>query len=418
MANAVLTVKQAQTIIAKGAAAMFKDECQFLNTIDVEPDSTFNGANGYMAGDTITINKPARFTMNTTADITSAIQDVVEEKTTLVLSNQRNVPIALTSAEISTDLALKDWMKRILKPAMTTLANGVESEILTAAKNAVANAAGTAGSSTFDTDMMLSARELLGKNLAPMDETRYALLDSGSMRKAVNARKGLFQSSSEIAAQYKQGYMGQSEGFTYLENNLLPTHINGNDVTGVSVRTTVSSQGSTTLSVQGLTATTGTVKKGSVFTVANVYAVHPITKTQYDYLQQFVVTADATADGSGYADLSVYPAMYTSSAGGRQNISAFPNSSGGTIVFVGNDSGVAPSGYGNSLVYHKNAFRFVSAPLVVPDGVHMASQERESGVSIRVIQDYAPLTDKMIMRVDLLYGFTAVRPEWAVRLFK
>jgi len=412
MGNSVLTVKQAQTIIAKGAAKMFKDKCQFLNTVDVEPDATFKGANGYMAGDTITINKPARFTMNNTADITSAIQDIVEEKVTLPLSRQRNVPIAMTSAEIATDLALKDWMNRVLDPAITTLANGIEAECLSDAKNAVGNSVGTPGSSLFDTDMMLSAGELLDKNLAPLDDKRFALLDSSAARKAVNARKGLFQSSSEIEKQYKSGAMGMADGFTFLKNNLLPTHTNGNDVTGVSVRTTVSSQGATTISVQGLTTTTGTVTKGSTFTVAGVYAVHPVTKVAYDYLQQFVVTADATADGSGYADLSVYPAMYTT--GGRQNISAFPNSSGGTVTFFGS----ASTGYSNSLAYQKSAFRLVSAPLVLPDGVHMASQERQDGISIRVIQDYVPLTDKMIMRVDVLYGFTAVRPEWATRLWK
>lgn len=412
MGNSVLTVKQAQTIIAKGAAKMFKDKCQFLNTVDVEPDATFKGANGYMAGDTITINKPARFTMNNTADITSAIQDIVEEKVTLPLSRQRNVPIAMTSAEIATDLALKDWMNRVLDPAITTLANGIEAECLSDAKNAVGNSVGTPGSSLFDTDMMLSAGELLDKNLAPLDDKRFALLDSSAARKAVNARKGLFQSSAEIAQQYKSGAMGMADGFTFLKNNLLPTHTNGNDVTGVSVRTTVSSQGATTISVQGLTTTTGTVTKGSTFTVAGVYAVHPVTKVAYDYLQQFVVTADATADGSGYADLSVYPAMYTT--GGRQNISAFPNSSGGTVTFFGS----ASTGYSNSLAYQKSAFRLVSAPLVLPDGVHMASQERQDGISIRVIQDYVPLTDKMIMRVDVLYGFTAVRPEWATRLWK
>lgn len=412
MGNSVLTVKQAQTIIAKGAAKMFKDKCQFLNTVDVEPDTTFKNTNGYMAGDTITINKPARFTMNNTADITSAIQDIVEEKVTLPLSRQRNVPIAMTSAEIATDLALKDWMNRVLDPAITTLANGIEAECLSDAKNAVGNSVGTPGSSLFDTDMMLSAGELLDKNLAPLDDKRFALLDSSAARKAVNARKGLFQSSAEIEKQYKSGAMGMADGFTFLKNNLLPTHTNGNDVTGVSVRTTVSSQGATTISVQGLTTTTGTVTKGSTFTVAGVYAVHPVTKVAYDYLQQFVVTADATADGSGYADLSVYPAMYTT--GGRQNISAFPNSSGGTVTFFGS----ASTGYSNSLAYQKSAFRLVSAPLVLPEGVHMASQERQDGISIRVIQDYVPLTDKMIMRVDVLYGFTAVRPEWATRLWK
>jgi hypothetical protein len=46
----------------------------------------------------------------------------------------------------------------------------------------------------------------------------------------------------------------------------------------------------------------------------------------------------------------------------------------------------------------------------------MASQETNNGVTVRVIQDYSVLTDKMIMRVDVLYAFAAVRPEWACRL--
>lgn len=413
MANTVLTVKQAATIISKTAAALLKDKAQFLNTIDIEDSEVLKGANEYKAGDTVTISKPARFTMNTSADITSSIQDIVEEKQTLAITRQRNVPIAMTSAEIATDLDLKQWMKRVLDPAVTSLVNGIEAEILLDAKNAVFNSVGTPGSSLFDTDMSLSVREVINKGLAPMDDNRFMLLESGAMRKAVSARKGLFQSGSEIASQYKNGYMGQADGFTYLENNLLPTHTNGNDVTGNTVRVTVSTQGSTTIQIQGLTTTTGTVTKGTVFTVAGVYAVHPVTKVAYDYLQPFVVQADATADGSGYADLSVLPAMYTSAAGGRQNISAFPASSA-ALTF----QGAASTGYSNSLAYHKSAFRFVSVPLVVPNGVHMAAQERQDGISIRVIQDYAPLTDKMIMRLDVLYGFTAVRPEWASRLWK
>jgi hypothetical protein len=409
MSNAPLTVKQAQTIISKTAAAMFKDKCQFLNTIDTEPDSTFKGANGYMAGDTINIAKPARFSMNTTADITSAIQDIEEDKVALALSRQRNVPVAMTSAEIATDLALKDWMKRVLEPAITTLSNGIEAECLGDVADLVGNSVGTPGSNPFDTDTMLTARELLSKNLCPYDDKRFALLDSGAMRKATNARKGLFQSSSEIASQYKNGYVGQADGFTYLENNLLPTHTNGNDVTGVTVKTTVSTAGQATLVVQGLTNTTGTVTKGSVITIDGVFAVHPVTGVAYDHLQQFIVLNNETADGSGDATLDLYPAFYTST--GRKSVSAYPQANA-AVTFVG----TASQSTINSVAYHKSAFRFVSAPLVLPNGVHMASQERVDGVSIRTIQDYTVLTDKLVMRIDVLYGFTAVRPEWAVRL--
>lgn len=411
MANQIQTVKNATTILSKLAAGWLEDSGQFIKTIDKENPESFSQVNGYNPGDTINIAKPAIFTMGTTADITSTLQDIVEPKVPLALTNTRNVAIQLTSAEIATDLALKSWAKRVLKPAMIALGNGIEAECLTSAKNAVANCVGTQGSTTFDVDTMMSAREIMLKNLAPNDDENYALLNSTAIRSAINANKGLFQQSNEIGKQYLNGEMGRGQGFTYLENNLLPNHTNGNDIV-FEVRTTVAVEGQSTLVVEGLTTTTGTVKKGTSFTIAGVNAVHPQTKADLGYLQNFVVTADATADGSGYATLSVSPAFYTSASLGLQNITAFPVD-GAAITCL--NGGVSTTRTQN-LAYNKNAFRFVSVPLVMPGGVAEASQSTVNGITVRVIKDYLPLTDKMIMRVDVLYGFVAVRPEWATKI--
>ncbi len=412
MANTINTVKSAATIIAKTAAAMLEDKMQFIKTIDKEPAESFSQVNGYNPGDTINISKPARFTMGTTADITSTIQDVVEAKVPLALTSQRNVPIALTSAAIATDLSLKSWMGRILDPAMTTLGNGIEAECLTLAKNSVANCVGTQGSTVFDVNTMMGARALMMKNLCPNDNKNYALLNSDAIQSAINANKGLFQQSNEIGKQYLDGEMGRGQGFTYLENNLLPNHTNGNDIV-FEVRTTVSTEGQATLVVEALTANTGTVKKGTSFTIASVNAVHPVTKVDLGYLQNFVVTADATADASGYATLSVSPAFYTSAGPtGLQNITAFPVDGAAITILNG---GVSTTRAQN-LAYNKKAFRFVSVPLVKPDGTDIAAQETVGGITVRVIRDYSVLTDKLIMRLDVLYGFVAVREEWACKI--
>ena len=177
------------------------------------------------------------------------------------------------------------------------------------------------------------------------------------------------------------------------------------------VRTTVSVEGQATLVVEGLTANTGTVKKGTVFTIAGVNAVHPITKADLGYLQQFVVTGDETADSNGYATLDVSPAFYTSASNGLQNITAFPVD-GAAITPVG----AASSALTQNMAYHKSAFRMVSVPLVTPNGLDMAAQKTHEGFTIRVIRDYAILTDKLIMRLDFLGGICATRPEWACRI--
>ena len=409
MANDISTLQARSGVIAKMAAGFLNDYVQFIKSIDKADKSDFDGKNGYKAGDTIQINIPSQFTLGTTADITSTIQDLEEKTISLTVDNQYNVPVAFTSAEIATDIGLKSWAKRVLEPAMITLSNNIESACIQQAADATYNFVGTPGSTVFDTDTILSAGQKIDENACKDYDNRFVLLNPTANRSAVNARKGLFQESSEVSKQYKSGAMGMADGFTFLRNNLLPTHTNGND-TSFEVRTTVSTEGQSTLVVEGLTTTTGTVKKGTVFTIDTVYAVHPVTKDTLSHLQQFTVTADATADASGYATLSVSPAFYSS--GSEQNISAFP-ADGDTCNVA---TGTASTGYAQNLAFHKSAFRFVSLPLMKPDGVDMVAQETVNGITVRIIRDYDVLKDRMIMRVDVLWGLANVRPEWACRI--
>lgn len=405
MANAINDIKQVGSVIAKISAGMLADKVQFVKAIDKETGHQ-KDVNGFQAGATINVSKPARFTVGTNPDLTSALQDVTEEKVPLTLSNQSVVGVNLTSAEIATTLDLQQWAKRILDPAMSSMAQSIESTALTTAKDAVYNLVGTAGSTTFDTDTILSAREKLLKNLSPSENLKL-LLDSTAMRAAVNSRKGYPNPSPELSSQYKSGYVGTADGFDYLESNLLPTHTRGTATGAHTVTTTISTQGQATIAITGTGSQT--LKKGDVFTVASVFMVHPITKATTSTLQQFVVTADATASSGAYASVSVSPAMYTT--GTLQNISAFPQSSA-VITLVGSLS----TGYTQSMAFHPSAFRFASAPLVLPNNAMMAGQETVNGMTVRVWQDPIITTDKVIMRIDCLWGIAAVRPEWATRI--
>lgn len=409
MTQTINNVKDVGAAIAKMAAGMLADKCQFVKSIDKEPASSFGQVNGYNVGDTITISKPARFIPSSTADITSTIQEVVEEKTTLALDTRKVVPVALTSAEIQNTLALKDWANRILDPAMSSIAQSVESSFLDKAKNYAGHLVGTAGSTVFDTDTMLSAREVLMKSLVPNDGNLYALLDSSAMRSAVNARKGLFQSSDAIKKQYQEGYVGYADGFTYLENNLVPRHTNGADVAfAVEASVVAISNGMSTLGVDGVTSG-ATIKAGTKFTIAGVYKVHPITKATLPDLQVFTVTADVTETAANSVTLSISPAIYYTTTDPRQNVSAAPVDETACTVVTGS----ASTAYTHNLAYHKSAFRFASVPLMRPDGAHMCAQETVDGMTVRVWMDANILTDKMIMRLDFLGGLSAVRPEWS-----
>lgn len=142
-------------------------------------------------------------------------------------------------------------------------------------------------------------------------------------------------------------------------------------------------EAASTLTVAGLTATTGTVRQGSVFTIAGVFKVHPITKVNTGVLQQFVVTADAAANGSGVATLNVSPALYTATSKGLQNITALP-ASAAAVTF----SGAANTSYVQNLQYHKNAFKMASVPLEMPTKAEFAAQETVDGITIAIVRDW------------------------------
>ena len=412
MTQTISNVSELGKIIAKTGAAMLADKAHFCKSIDKEPASSFGQFNGFNTGDALKINKPARFIAQTSADITSTIQEVIEETATLTLDTRINVPIRLTSAEIQNELALKDWSKRVLDPAVSTIAQKIESTFLAAAKNQTYNLVGTAGSTTHDTALMLSAGVKLSQNLAPEDGSWKALLDPLATASATDSRKGLFQSSSAIAEQYKQGFVGMADGFTFLRNNLLPRHTNGADVSGIAVENSVVTiaNGMSTLGVDGVTSG-ATIKAGTVFTIASCYAVHPITKETLPHLQQFVVTADVTETASNSVTLAISPSIYYTTTDSRQNVSTAPVDED-ALVFIG----AASTAYTQGLVYHPSAFRMASVPLMLPRGAHMAEQETVDGMTLRVWMDSNILTDTMVLRVDFLGGFCVPRPEWAVRI--
>jgi hypothetical protein len=413
MSNVINNISDLGKVIAKMAAGMLADQTQFVAAIDKEPESSFGQVNGYNVGQTININKPARFIATSTADITSTQQDVVEEKATLTLDTRRIVAINLTSAEIQNTLQLKDWANRVLKPATSSIAQSVESQFLTNAKNKTFNSVGTAGATVFDTDTLLAARAKLKESLVPADESLAVLLNSTAMRSAVNARKGYTNRPEAVSKQYTNGYMLSADGFDYLENNLVPTHTNGADVTGIAVEASVVTiaNGMSTLGVDGV-ATGATITAGTVFTISGVNACHPITKADLGYLQQFVVTADVTEVSGNSVTLAISPSIYYTTTDPRRNVISAPVDETGALVFVG----AASTGYAQNLAFHKSAFRFASVPLMKPNDAHMTAQETVDGMTVRVWMASDIITDKMIMRLDFLGGFEACRPEWACKI--
>lgn len=396
MPNTILT----PTAVTRKALQILHQKLNFVGNINRTYDDSFANS-GAKIGDSLKIRLPNEYTVRTGANL--SVQDTNETSTTLQIATQKGVDITFSSAELT--LSLDDFSSRILEPAMAVLAANIEADALSMYKdvyNIVDN--DTAAISFLN---IMQGRKLLNDSLAPMDNNRSALLSTDHTAKLVDSLKGLFQDSNAIKQQYREGMMGRTGGFDFYENTLLANHATGTapKTTLYTVNGAVTTNGATAVTVQTGTAT---FKAGDVFTVAGCFRVHPETKVSTGVLQQFVVAADY-AGGAG--SLTFAPAIFTS--GGRQNVVAAGMANSSAIVKVGAGASelLTPS-----MVFHRDAFAFATADLVMPKGVDFAAREVYDGISLRTVRQYAISTDTMPCRIDVLYGYKTIRAQLAARI--
>jgi hypothetical protein len=185
----------------------------------------------------------------------------------------------------------------------------------------------------------------------------------------------------------------------------VPLHTNGNKVAGLTV--SGGGQSGSTLLIAG-TAAADTFTKGTVFTIAGVFAVHPLTGVAYSKLQQFTVTADVTAAGAT-TTLAISPPI--KAVAPNKTVSALP--AGGAAIVV---TGAASTSYRQNLMFQKDAFTAAFAPLPVLASLEGYTARLPSGISVRVMDFADGKADNEFTRIDVLYGFTAPRPQFASRI--
>lgn len=393
MANTYLT----PSMITREALRVLHQKLNFIGSINREYDASF-ADEGAKIGNTLRIRLPAQYTVQDGPNFVQ--QDYVEQQTSLTVSTQKHVGLSFTTADLT--MNLDDFSQRVIAPAAAVLAAKMEADAFTMYKDVYNQVNGQTAAQTFRN--ILLGRKILTDNLTPPDDQRMIRLNTTDAVDLVDSLKGLFQDSASIARQYKEGVMGRTGGFEFAENTLLPRHTNGARVATTYLVNGANQTGSSLIVDTG----TGAMKQGDVFTIANVFRVHPETKETTAVEQQFVVTADYVG---GAGTVSISPPIYTSASGGQQNVNASP-ADNAQLTFVG----VASTAYGLSLAYHKDAFTFATADLIMPRGVDMAAREVMDGISMRLVRDYNIGTDQIACRLDVLYGYKAIRPQLAVRL--
>jgi hypothetical protein len=388
-------------MITRKALEILENNLVLTRTVNRQYDDSF-AVEGAKIGSTLRIRLPDRALVTDGAAL--QVQDDNEQYTTLTVSSQKHIGVNFTTAELT--MQLDDFAERVLKPRISQLAASIDADVANSFKY-IGNSVGTPGTTPASSLVLLQAQQKLNENAAVMSP-RYATVNPAANAALIEGMKGLFNPVSAISKQFKNGLFG--EGILgYEELNMsqsVKQFTTGSRAGTVTVSTSVTTEGSTTIVLTGLGSTV--IKAGDVFTIADCYAVNPQTRESTGSLFQFVALADVTA--STTASVTV-PAMYSASQA-LATVDALPVS-GKAVTFYGS----ASTQYPQNLIYHKDAIAFATADLLLPQGVDMASRQVHNGISLRVVRQYDINNDRLPCRIDVLYGYSVIRPQMAVRLW-
>lgn len=358
------------TMVARDAAITLANRLIVGNLVNRDKEAIFNGSK---VGQTVKVTRPPRVTDASEFDGTTTAEDVTEEEVDLTLEKHFYKRVDITSRQRK--LELDEFTRTVLMPRMQGIASSIDKYLISKMGVFKANIAGNAGSRPAAISDITAANKALN-DLYLVNSGRIALIDTTVEASLLNLEA--FTSSDfgpNLPAAVREAMLGRKYGFDFVPNANLDTFDQG-DVAGTIAVNGTTAVGSESIALDGFTNATGTVKAGTVFTIAG-------DSTRY------VVMEDATKAGNA-ATVSIYPALAQEAA----------------------DDAVATvetAGFEN-VVYHPNA---ISAAIVAPAPLAGGNSVVESynGISVRVSQDsdITTLSDQMV--IDVFVGGQVVDPD-------
>jgi len=416
MANNLLTISK----ITNEALMVLENELTFTKEVSREYDDQF-AVVGAKIGNTVNVRRPGRFLGAAGPALT--VEDFNETSVPVVLDTQWQVATQFSTQDLA--LSIDMFSDRVLKPAVASIANKIDRDGLSMAKNKTANIVGTPGTPPSGLITYLTGQALLDAEGAPRDGRRSCVVEPFTSATIVDSLKGLFVPQTAIEDQYRKGLMGRDSGGMnwYMDQNVV-SHTFGSWATTVgtltantAVPTGMLATGWASSSTITLTnSQTLTLNQGDTFTIDGVYGANPQNRQSYGRLRTFVVNQTVTG-AAGTISVNVSPAIIY--GGQFQNV-VFQSTSATAAVTPTSIAGTTATAVTSpqNLIYHKNAYTLAMADLELPDGVHFAGRasDKEIGLSIRVIRQYTINNDAIPTRLDVLYGWAPLYQELACRV--
>lgn len=413
------------TIVTNDILRIAHNASAFLGNVNTDFKSSWTGE--YKPGSTIKARGPVQFTHRDGE--TASVQDLTERSVDVTLQPLLGIDFAVNLTDLTTSVG-KDgnvdaaFRMRYTKPAGLKIAALVDFRIATMMKNGFHQVVGTPGTPPSTITDILNAQVPLDRMSVPRDGMRMAAIEPGANASVVAGLATLFNNQQMLGEQYKNGVIKTGLGLDFAMSQNVPSHtvgplggtplVNGGSQ-GLTNASAIDNPfaNTTSLVTDGWTAAAAPrLAQGDTFTIVGVFSVNPETKVSTGVLQSFVVTAAASSDGAGNLTAVISPAIIA--GGAYQNVTARP----GDNVAMTITSGVASTTYSQNIIWHRDAFTFVSPEQELPGGMDIstkASMADEGGVSLRFVRGYDISLNRYISRLDLLWGGAVVLPSFGVR---
>ena len=349
-------------------------------------------------GQTISYRLPVQFVATKATGL--AVQGVTENYGQITINTPGQV--AWEFADIDLNLTIDQYDERYTTPAAISLAQQMDNDGAALAAS-VYNAVGTVGTAiTFDT--MQNAKQFLDEFAVPMNSRYFAL--SPLMERQVQGDLMKFftpaDTFKDIVGEAALGRMVGADG--YMSQNL-QYHTSGT-AAGLSLHV-AAAEGDTTVALRD--SGSGTLTNGDILTFTGatpMNAVNPKSGVSLGRARQFVVVGNYTLASGSDTIVTISPAIHAS--GPYQTVTGLA----GTTVTVT----LAYASHWESLMWQKDAFALVSVPPPIRKSQTFSQVLESQGVGMRFMLVYDVTNEVEIARMDVLYGWQAIYPNFAVRI--
>lgn len=362
MAKFDISVKQ----IARETLPRLIDNLVFPNLVYKE---NIDGGAASKQGDTVSVRCPV-FLQAAEFDKSSGVtpQNMQKNTVDVQLNHLATVDMQVDAIEAACDF--DSIVKLFIEPAAAALAEKINAEGLELYRD-IPYMAGTAGTLPGGLDTLANASCILDENRVPAGRrcavwSPRATAALKQIPALVNAEK------SGSSAALRTGSIGKVFGIENYMSQAVCKHEPA--FTGTLTLTANADQAD---AVMLKASAAGTLKHGDLLKIGS---------------QTVTVKEDAAVTASGGTAVKVSPA----------------------VTAVTSDSVEVIGAHDANLVFHPDAFAFITRPLQAPAGVE-SYVTTYNGISLRVVRGYDMQYKREMLSMDVLYAFETIYPELAVR---